>query len=851
VRNDINIIQLQQCDRYSQLSTQSKNLLDALVSNKDVFAEHIESHMTTSTELHESTVAQIIGHQESLPDKIAEAFEKSILENTQSISFEGHKAKHKEKVDRVLLRRLKFATMGDRYYSVADSHKKTFEWIFRNPKTWNKPWSDFSHWLSQGQDIYWISGKAGSGKSTLMRYLVESAKTKELLEQWAGGEKLTVAAFFFWNGGASEQASQTGLLRSLLYRILSKTRIAYPDLIRRVFPDEWVDAQEGLLSKRRLMRSEEQFSLGRLQKAFRFLAKQDIGRTCLLIDGLDEYDGDAVDTIRLFRQISSANIKLCLSSRPWVVFEEAFGQRPKLRLQDLTFVDVKIYVIDNLFSNRRMKALYATDPGEASQLVEEIVMKASGVFLWVMLVVRDLLKGLTNHDKIPALQQRIRALPSELRELYTTMLGQIEPRYLQESSRILQMMSLCRRLAKDASVHQQLCSTQSLCALGLSFVMEGENPLPEVQCLDFLTPKEVSERVFEVDCRLKVCCSGLLEVSSLDQAYFKHQQSQDGVVLQSYGNTHIQYLHRTVKDFVESPEMQDVFRRYTEGTRFDPYASLLTSSVFRVRKCIHPRSGVANWLTNIVEWCMMLAREHEMKTGRCEVEVLDELDRATSLIWDQIKEWSANKTISSRVLTAYSISSFEWQDDFLSLATVYDLSMYLDARLGSAKQPQRAVTYPQYLEYAIGKSPITMPDVERVPDARTIKVLLQHGANPIQPWANSTLLEKVLDKVRLLKDNEDPALQWVPTLELLLMHGYHRWTELSSEVPSAQSRRIRQVITGVYSKNLPDIANKLLDILETLELEEEQTRQEALKLAVEQSHYLSWLTRLKYLTLTW
>jgi hypothetical protein len=177
--------------------------------------------------------------------------------------------------------------------------------------------------------------------------------------------------------------------------------------------------------------------------------------------------------------------------------------------------------------------------------------------------------------------------------------------------------------------------------------------------------------------------------------------------------------------------------------------------------------------------------------------------------------------------------------------------MYLDARLGSAKQPQRAVTYPQYLEYAIGKSPITMPDVERVPDARTIKVLLQHGANPIQPWANSTLLEKVLDKVRLLKDNEDPALQWVPTLELLLMHGYHRWTELSSEVPSAQSRRIRQVITGVYSKNLPDIANKLLDILETLELEEEQTRQEALKLAVEQSHYLSWLTRLKYLTLTW
>jgi hypothetical protein len=838
-------------------------LLNALVSNQDVFSERIDTQTTTITALHENTVSKIIQHQESLPDRIAEAFEKSILENTEGISFEAHKDRakdHTEQVDRAVLRCLKFSTMNDRYDRVADAHKKTFEWIFRNPNTWNKPWNDFSHWLSHGEGIYWVSGKAGSGKSTLMRYLVESATTQGLLEQWTGMRRLTTASFFFWNGGASDQASQTGLLRSLLHEILDKNRKACPHLIRLVFPDEWADAEDAVLPKRQQMTPKQQFPLGRLQKAFRILAKQDIGRICLFIDGLDEFDGDIMDMAHFFRQISSANIKLCLSSRPWVVFEEAFEQQPKLRLQDLTFNDIEIYVNDNLFSNSRMKGLYAADPVQASQLVKEIVTKASGVFLWVMLVVRDLLKGLTYHDKIPALQRQIEALPSELQDLYNTTVGQIEPSYLQEGSRILQMMSLSRTLAHEAAVSRLLCRTESLCAVGLSFVMEEENLLPEGQSIKFLTLKDISERVFEVDCRLKVCCSGLLEVSGLGQGYLKHDQTQDSVVRQYYENTKIRYLHRTVKDFVESPEMQDRLRRYTEGTRFDAYTSLLTSSVLRVRNYMFPQTmEAADWLTNIVDWCMMLAREHEIKAGRCEVELLDELDRVASLAWKHIQSnynvsKSPHSTISSRLLTAYSISTVQCQADYLSLATVYDLSMYLDARLGSTKQPQRAIMSSRYLEYAIVKSPMTLPGVDRVPDAKTIKVLVQHGANSVPQATNTSPVEKVLKKVSKMQDKEDLALKWAPILELLLIHGcnQNRWAGVSLSTPRIQSRRARQIIAEVYSKNLPDVAKRLLETLvaeeQGVEIEWELVTATSKQ---DEPYNLPWLTGFKSSMLTW
>ncbi|KAF2184830.1 hypothetical protein K469DRAFT_578626 [Zopfia rhizophila CBS 207.26] len=64
-----------------------------------------------------------------------------------------------------------------------------------------------------------------------MIYIFEEPRPKTLLSEWASGERLPCAWFYFWNVGTSLQNLQLGLLRSIFYYALSK----YTELITVVF----------------------------------------------------------------------------------------------------------------------------------------------------------------------------------------------------------------------------------------------------------------------------------------------------------------------------------------------------------------------------------------------------------------------------------------------------------------------------------------------------------------------------------------------------------------------------------------------------------------------------------------
>ena len=102
-------------------------------------------------------------------------------------------------------------------------------------KSKNHVRQSFLEWLRSGNGIYHISGKAGSGKSTLMKFLCQNPRLTNELEQWAGNRKLVYASFFFWASGDRLQRSLEGLYRSLLFEVLSQC----PGLIKSVFPEQW------------------------------------------------------------------------------------------------------------------------------------------------------------------------------------------------------------------------------------------------------------------------------------------------------------------------------------------------------------------------------------------------------------------------------------------------------------------------------------------------------------------------------------------------------------------------------------------------------------------------------------
>ncbi|KAF4880875.1 hypothetical protein CGCSCA1_v000522 [Colletotrichum siamense] len=85
-----------------------------------------------------------------------------------------------------ILGRLWFTTINDRYEDILPAHEKTFEWIFSRDLQLHSS-STFIEWIENGRGVYWMSGRAGSGKSTLMKYMADDSRTEMWLRTWARG----------------------------------------------------------------------------------------------------------------------------------------------------------------------------------------------------------------------------------------------------------------------------------------------------------------------------------------------------------------------------------------------------------------------------------------------------------------------------------------------------------------------------------------------------------------------------------------------------------------------------------------------------------------------------------------
>jgi len=309
---------------------------------------------------------------------------------SEDLSEAARHDKH-ERVKTSLLHSLYFPQLEERHAAIPLAHAKTFNWVFDATAKQDVPWANFAQWLqSEDSDdhIYWVTGKAGSGKLTLIRYIYDDPRTQDLLQQWANASKLIVANCFFWNAGSTMQKSFSGLLHSVLHALLAKS----PDLIQASSPWRWQSCGLGARSLPPWCRRE---LLDTFQRYV--VACEDSTRICLFIDGLDEFEGDEAareEIVDILKGIAEyGHIKVCLSSRPWLVFEDAFRDRPSLLLQHLTYNDITKYVQGKLEEQSNFRRIKQKDEEGGSTLILGVTDKAKGVFLWVFLVVRSLLVG--------------------------------------------------------------------------------------------------------------------------------------------------------------------------------------------------------------------------------------------------------------------------------------------------------------------------------------------------------------------------------------------------------------------------------------------------------------------------
>jgi hypothetical protein len=153
-------------------------------------------------------------------------------------SLQGHETQvsRSDAVLKKIKGQLYFQTQDDRHDDIAEAHQSTFRWVLNEDNTVQTTWPNLNTWFRAGQGIYWISGKPGSGKSTLMKYLHKDPKLGEALQVWAGGRRLLVLSFYFWAAGSDLQRSQESLFRSLLYQALAQE----PSLAETLFPECYI-----------------------------------------------------------------------------------------------------------------------------------------------------------------------------------------------------------------------------------------------------------------------------------------------------------------------------------------------------------------------------------------------------------------------------------------------------------------------------------------------------------------------------------------------------------------------------------------------------------------------------------
>lgn len=237
---------LQQSERFDRLDAANKEIAAALVNHNASDDRGLQAQISALSTLLDRAEVVLASQEDANKRIIVDVFRQlsltSFNQDSGRILAQVRKTDQetREKVSNDVLDSLNFPLITARFEAVEESHATTFAWIFRRIEDTSqyaqgRRWGNFGDWLQAGTGIYWINGKAGSGKSTLMKYIVNHDWTPSLLQDWAGDSKLCICRFFFWNSGSQQQRSQAGLLRSLLYDILSR----HPELIPTVLPAQW------------------------------------------------------------------------------------------------------------------------------------------------------------------------------------------------------------------------------------------------------------------------------------------------------------------------------------------------------------------------------------------------------------------------------------------------------------------------------------------------------------------------------------------------------------------------------------------------------------------------------------
>ncbi|CAN9415621.1 unnamed protein product [Alternaria alternata] len=295
-----------------------------------------------------------------------------------------------------LLDSLRFEQIDARQMTIKTAHAKTCRWLLKSEQYLS--WLDMTK-VGEHHGFLWIKGKAGTGKSTLMKFaLVNARRTMK---------NHILLSFFFNARGEDMEKSTIGTYRSLLLQLLERL-----PALQSVFDSLGLSTSS--FSADHQWNAESLKTL--LEQAI--LGLGDFSVVCL-IDALDECEEEQIrDMIQFFEHMGDLAVsngirfQVCFSSRHYPYITIRNGLELVLEGQEGHSQDITSYIETELKIGKSKVA---------QQVRAELQEKASGIFMWVVLVVGILNKE-SDRGQVHTLRRKLREIPGDLHELFRDIL---------------------------------------------------------------------------------------------------------------------------------------------------------------------------------------------------------------------------------------------------------------------------------------------------------------------------------------------------------------------------------------------------------------------------------------------
>src|SRR5271156_202164 len=313
--------------------------------------------------------------------------------------------------------------------------------------------------------FFWLTGAPGTGKSVLTAHVIRHLENRD-------------CSFYFLKHSDRSKQNLSGLLKSIAYQMARRDVTLRQSLLS-------MQKEGGLTAEKNDIRAiwKQLF----VQMIFRTDFQQ---RQYWIIDALDEGHG-GYELVPLLAKIPEhLPISVFLTSRRDLHLEKLLNRLPVVTEQieiSNTLGDIRLYLEEHVDD------LPVQDPVAVEDLIEKLLDKSKGSFLWVRLIMQQLESSWSD----TAIDEALENVPEGMEELYSTILEDMTQ-----------------------------SSNKALAKAILEWVICAARPLTTAELQEAIR-LHIGQRVFKMEGMIEAVCGQLVTVDKQGRVQLVHDTARD------------------------------------------------------------------------------------------------------------------------------------------------------------------------------------------------------------------------------------------------------------------------------------------------------------------------------------